>query len=140
MHKLFLTPFFFILSGVLLLSLLQSRLQWTSSVFPRYKADPLQQPKRTNNSRKKWPNMKYLGTGNLELGPHWFPGTSFYEVKRVVPWSAIAKAQELNEDGIMDTLEFVNIVFELSEIPNERFIFPKEALVSLSVENGPIEV
>lgn len=110
-------------------------------MFPRFKADPIQQPKRTNNSRKKWPNMKYLGSGTLELGPHKFSNTTFYEVKRSIPWKTIANEHGLN---IMteetDTLEFSNVVFELSEIPNERFIFPKEALVSLSAEKGSVEV
>ncbi|KAG2208096.1 hypothetical protein INT47_010458, partial [Mucor saturninus] len=127
-------------SGVLLLSLLQSRLHWTHSVFPRYKSDPLQQPKRTSNSRKKWPFMKWLGTGHLELGPHIFPNTTFYEAKRSTLLSSIAQAHGVTYEDHEAKLEFVDIVFELAEIPNERFIFPKEALVSLSVENGPIEL
>lgn len=158
-------------SGVLLLSLLQSRLNWTSSVFPRYKADPIQQPKRASNSRKKWPNMKYLGTGHLELGPHLFEQTTFYEATRSISWKAIAKNQGLNvppehdPDTVMteatdeqkptekeeqvkkeepvdegEQLKFADIVFELNEVPNERFVFPKEALISLSVEEGPIVV
>ncbi|KAG2235906.1 hypothetical protein INT48_008209 [Thamnidium elegans] len=136
-------------SGVLLLSLLQSRLHWTNSVFTKYRADPTQQPKRANNSRKKWPNMKYLGTGTLELGPHLFPNTSFYEASRAIPWTTIAKqlnikipdqdtAMENVEQDPSQLLQFVDIVFELNELPNERFIFPKDALISLSVEDGPI--
>lgn len=83
--------------------------------------------------------MKYLGTGHLELGPHLFSNTTFYEATRSTPWSSIAQAHDI--ELIEETcLTFVDIVFELTEIPNERFIFPKEALVSLSVENGPIEV
>lgn len=86
--------------------------------------------------------MKYLGTGTLELGPHLFSNTTFYEAKRSIPWTTIAKEQGLNifHDDDTDNLEFIDIVFELNEIPNERFVFPKEALVSLSVEDGPIEV
>ncbi|KAI9262502.1 hypothetical protein EDC94DRAFT_640649 [Helicostylum pulchrum] len=137
-------------SGVLLLSLLQSRLHWTSSVFTKYRADATQQPKRANNSRKKWPNMKYLGTGTLELGPHLFSNTSFYEACRTIPWTTIAKQLSIKipeQDTVMDNtneqepsqlLQFVDIVFELNELPNERFIFPKDALISLSVEDGPI--
>ncbi|GAA5807910.1 hypothetical protein MFLAVUS_001290 [Mucor flavus] len=132
-------------SGVLLLSLLQSRLHWTSSVFAKYRADVTQQPKRTNNSRKKWPNMQHLGTGTLELGPHQFSNTSFYEARRTIPWTTIAKQLNIKipeQDTVVDDpsqlLQFVNIVFELNELPNERFIFPKDALISLSVEDGPI--
>jgi hypothetical protein len=104
--------------------LLQSRLNWTSSIFSKYKADATQQPKRNNNSRKKWPNMIFLGVGCIELGPHIFEHTQFYKANRNLP----------NEE------ELIDIVFELVEVPNERFIFPKEALISLSVEDGPIVV
>ncbi|KAI9010398.1 hypothetical protein CLU79DRAFT_710538 [Phycomyces nitens] len=78
-------------NGVLLLSLLQSRLNWASSVFVRYRPDSTRQPKRTNNTRRKWPNMRYLGTCTLELGPHLFPDTIFYEAIRGQSWSDIAK-------------------------------------------------
>ncbi|KAL9539051.1 hypothetical protein MBANPS3_010498 [Mucor bainieri] len=76
--------------GVLLLSLLQSRLNWTNAVFARYKTDPVQQPKRSTNTRKKWPNMKYLGTCNLQLGAHLYDNTNFYEATRTESWKDIA--------------------------------------------------
>lgn len=127
--------FFFIVSGVLLLSLLQSRLNWTSSVFPKYKADANQQPKRHSNTRKKWPNMTFLGVGTLELGAHTFDNTQFFQAKRTIPF--LVKDQQ-EEDVVVE--EFVDIVFELTEVPNERFVFPKEAMISLFVEDGPIVV
>lgn len=34
--------------------------------------------------------MKYLGTSTLELGPHIFPETTFYEATRVESWATIA--------------------------------------------------
>jgi hypothetical protein len=111
--------------------------------------------------------MKYLGTGIVELGPHLFEQTTFYEATRSIPWKNIAKEQglivpeeedtvmteaseEQNQEGLKEKeepqaqeaeqLKFVDIVFELNELPNERFVFPKEALISLSVEDGPIVV
>lgn len=91
--------------------------------------------------------MQYLGTGTLELGPHLFSNTSFYEARRTIPWTTIAKQLNIEipeQDTVVDDpsqlLQFVDIVFELNELPNERFIFPKDALISLSVEDGPIVV
>ncbi|KAK4509049.1 uncharacterized protein ATC70_007399 [Mucor velutinosus] len=81
--------------GVLLLSLLQSRLNWTNAVFARYKTDPVQQPKRTSNTRRKWPNMKYLGTCTLQLGAHLYENTNFYEATRTDSWKDIAIKQGL---------------------------------------------
>ncbi|OZJ04987.1 hypothetical protein BZG36_01774 [Bifiguratus adelaidae] len=69
-------------SGVLLLSLLQSRQNYLSRIFPSYIEDPVQQPKRVSTSRRKWPNMKYLGHGTVHLGPHIFLDTTFYEARR----------------------------------------------------------
>ncbi|KAF1797836.1 hypothetical protein FB192DRAFT_1289372 [Mucor lusitanicus] len=182
--------------GVLLLSLLQSRLNWTTAVFARYKTDPVQQPKRTSNTRRKWPNMKYLGTCTLQLGAHLYENTNFYEATRTDSWKDIAIKQGLmkpppppppaaptpapqtnpenNPDVVMqdatpqpenkpdaimeeaekdtvqpdaaetkqpeetpdEKLTFVDIVFELKEFPNERFIFPKDAIIQ-STLTGP---
>ncbi|KAI9476023.1 MAG: hypothetical protein EXX96DRAFT_601797 [Benjaminiella poitrasii] len=127
-------------NGVLFLSLLQSRLNWTNAVFPKYKLDSAQQPKRSTSTRKKWPNMKYLGTCNLQLGTHLFMRTPFYEAVRTETWESIAKAQglnvpekeeSLNEEQQKVSLKFVDIVFELKEIPNERFIFPKDTILEI---------
>lgn len=79
-------------SGSLLLSLLQSRLNWMHSVFVKYRADTTQQIRRAPNTRKKWPNMRYLGTCTVELGTHMFHDTAFYEAVRTEPWSALAEA------------------------------------------------
>lgn len=79
-------------SGSLLLSLLQSRLNWMHSVFVKYRADTTQQIRRAPNTRKKWPNMRYLGTCTVELGTHLFHDTAFYEAVRTEPWSALAEA------------------------------------------------
>ncbi|KAI8091039.1 uncharacterized protein B0P05DRAFT_568982 [Gilbertella persicaria] len=120
-------------NGAILLSLLQSRLNWTNSVFARYKMDPVQQPKRTTASRKKWPQMRCLGTCDLELGAHLFEQTIFYEAIRTESWEAIAKKEGLLEKDATetqeDTLMYRDIVFELRELPNERFIFPKDTIV-----------
>ncbi|KAI8378660.1 hypothetical protein EDC96DRAFT_492717 [Choanephora cucurbitarum] len=155
-------------NGALLLSLLQSRLNWTNAVFARYKMDPVQQPKRTTSSRKKWPHMRYLGTCDLEIGAHLFEQTIFYEAVRTETWRSIAEKQGLpvpekktaqvipdaellpvvleseeqphhepkEEDRQMETnqpeeekLVYLDIVFELREFPNERFVFPKETIV-----------
>ncbi|CEP13250.1 hypothetical protein [Parasitella parasitica] len=89
--------------GVLLLSLLQSRLNWTNATFARYKTDPIQQPKRTSNTRRKWPNMKYLGTCTLQLGAHLHENTNFYEATRSDSWKDIAIKQGLMEIPIIST-------------------------------------
>ncbi|KAI9494499.1 hypothetical protein BDB00DRAFT_761751 [Zychaea mexicana] len=78
-------------SGALLISLLQSRLNWCNSIFPKYRHDNIQQPRRTNNMRKKWPNMRYLGSCTVHLGVHSFPETAFYEAVRTEPWAQLAK-------------------------------------------------
>ncbi|KAI8877025.1 hypothetical protein K501DRAFT_326748 [Backusella circina FSU 941] len=120
-------------NGVLLLALLQSRLNWTTSVFEKYKQDSTFQPKRTTISRKKWPNMRVLAVCTLELGPHTFPETVFYEAVRTESWLSIAKKQGIdNEEETDETLTFRDIVFELKEAPNDRFIFPKEAILEFT--------
>ncbi|CAO3617542.1 unnamed protein product [Mucor hiemalis] len=108
-------------SGVLLLSLLQSQLNWTSSVFPKYKADATQQLKRHSNTRKKWPNMTFLGLGTLEIGAHTFDNTQFFQAKRTIAFPI----KDQQEEGVV-VEEFVDIVFELTEVPNERFVFLKK--------------
>ncbi|KAI7901351.1 uncharacterized protein BX663DRAFT_544123 [Cokeromyces recurvatus] len=131
-------------NGILFLSLFQSRLNWTSSVFSKYKLDPVQQPKRTTHSRKKWPNMKYISTCNLELGAHVFMNTPFYKAIRCESWGSIAKSQGLNvpeEETAQleqkeETLTFVDIVFELKDVPNERFIFPKDTILEIIPISG----
>ncbi|KAI8636440.1 hypothetical protein BD408DRAFT_426142 [Parasitella parasitica] len=87
--------------GVLLLSLLQSRLNWTNATFARYKTDPIQQPKRTSNTRRKWPNMKYLGTCTLQLGAHLYENTNFFEATRSDSWKDIAIKQGLMKPPII---------------------------------------
>ncbi|KAI8384562.1 uncharacterized protein BYT42DRAFT_265865 [Radiomyces spectabilis] len=82
-------------NATLLLSLLQSRLNWANSVFVKYRADNVQQPRRTNNSRKKWPNMRFLGTCTLQLGPHRFSDVQFFEAIRKESWLDLAKAADL---------------------------------------------
>lgn len=92
------------LSHVLHLALLQSRLRWTTSVFVKYRHDPVKQPRRSNNSRKKWPNMRYVGTCTVQLGPHYFPETSFYEAIRIESWTDIAQAAGIQLSGNNDVL------------------------------------
>ncbi|CAO3693492.1 unnamed protein product [Umbelopsis ramanniana] len=79
-------------SGVLLLSVLQSRMNWSNSVFPKYRHDNVMQPRRAANTRKKWPNMKFIGTYTLHLGPHVFPETNFYEAYRMESWTNVGVA------------------------------------------------
>lgn len=62
------------------------------SVFVKYRADTTQQIRRAPNTRKKWPNMRYLGTCTVELGTHLFHDTAFYEAVRTEPWSTLAEA------------------------------------------------
>jgi hypothetical protein len=50
------------------------------------------QPRRAANTRKKWPNMKFIGTYTLHLGPHVFPETNFYEAYRVESWTDVGVA------------------------------------------------
>ncbi|KAI7857002.1 hypothetical protein BDC45DRAFT_436489 [Circinella umbellata] len=85
-------------NGTLLISLLQSRLNWCHSIFPKYRHDAVQQPRRTNNMRKKWPNMRYLGTCTVYLGAHVFPETTFYEAVRKEPWVQLAKDAGFTEE------------------------------------------
>jgi hypothetical protein len=77
--------------------------------------------------------MEYLGTCCLELGAHVFEQTSFYKVTRSESWASIAKSQGLNvpEDQVdtNEQLTFVDVVFELKEVTNERFMFPKSAIL-----------
>ncbi|RUS33685.1 hypothetical protein BC938DRAFT_470578 [Jimgerdemannia flammicorona] len=61
---------------------MQSRQAWTNSIFQKYRPDPIQQPKRSNHSRKKWPCMRPLGVCTLTIGPHTFHETTFYEAMR----------------------------------------------------------
>ncbi|CAO3607356.1 unnamed protein product [Cunninghamella blakesleeana] len=63
----------------ILLSLLQSRLNWSTSVFMKYRPDNKQQPKKIAVLRKRYPKMQFLGQCTLELGPHSFSGTSLYQ-------------------------------------------------------------
>ncbi|KAI7863337.1 hypothetical protein BDF14DRAFT_1845206 [Spinellus fusiger] len=169
-------------NGVLALSLLQSRLHWSSSVFIKYKPDPAKQPRRTNNTRKKWPNMRYLGSCTLELGPHLFPDTLFYEAVREQTWSDIGKqagisflesanTESVEKGPIADTstplatpthnstatplsaappiakelnpkehIVFTDIVMEFKDVPNERFIFPKDIILELTSMQAPFEL
>ncbi|KAG2221968.1 hypothetical protein INT45_010492 [Circinella minor] len=85
-------------NGTLLISLLQSRLNWCHSIFPKYRHDAVQQPRRTNNMRKKWPNMRYLGTCTVYLGAHVFPETTFYEAVRKEHWVQLAKEAGFTEE------------------------------------------
>ncbi|KAI9279024.1 hypothetical protein BC943DRAFT_363931 [Umbelopsis sp. AD052] len=79
-------------SGVLLLSVLQSRMNWSNSIFPKYRHDNVIQPRRAANTRRKWPNMKFIGTYTLHLGPHVFPETNFYEAYRMESWTDVGVA------------------------------------------------
>ncbi|SAM08985.1 hypothetical protein [Absidia glauca] len=79
-------------SNQVLLSLLQSRLNWSTNVFVKYRSDPEQQPKRNNTMRRRFPMMRELGQATLELGPHLFHDTTFYEAVRVDSWMALGKA------------------------------------------------
>ncbi|CAO3688805.1 unnamed protein product [Umbelopsis vinacea] len=87
----------------------QSRLNWSSSIFPRYRHDNIFQPRRAANTRKKWPNMPYIGTYTLHLGPHVFPETSFYEAVRQESWydvgiaAGVAKPLPLPKVEVVDT-------------------------------------
>lgn len=88
--------------------------------------------------------MTFLGVGTLELGVHTFDNTQFFQAKRTIPFpaAAVVVVKDGQEEGEEDIKveEFVDIVFELTEVPNERFVFPKEAMISLFVEDGPIVV
>ncbi|RCH94510.1 Transcription factor, partial [Rhizopus azygosporus] len=103
-------------------------------------------------TRRKWPNMKYLGSCTLHLGPHLFQDTSFYEAIRSEPWSRIIEAHQgvsvkkddpeesTNEQPNQEPLQlqWIDVVFELKEVPSERYVFPKEALISVC--NNPVEL
>ncbi|KAG0742927.1 hypothetical protein G6F57_004251 [Rhizopus arrhizus] len=190
-------------SGTLYLSLLQSRLNWATSVFIKYKPDSHQQPRRAITTRKKWPNMKYLGSCRLHVGPHLFEDTAFYEASRSERWSEIVAAHQQGDkkktvkrvekrgagkakgppttqgsghsspvssteeatdlDGSLassseekpttvaqpdaaeqndgqgsERLEWTDIVFELKEVPSERYVFPKESLISIETESSQL--
>ncbi|GAB5589561.1 hypothetical protein Unana1_04461 [Umbelopsis nana] len=172
------------LGGVLLLAVLQSRLNWSNGVFAKYRHDNVNQPRRAANTRKKWPNMNYIGTYTLHLGPHVFPHTAFYEAVRQETWADVgvaagviqpmskpepvdpppltdvasdvpmAEASQMSvhtdyseESGSQTTvlesagppstamvsstvpkLTYYDIVFEFKEVPNERFVLPKNAI------------
>lgn len=191
-------------SGTLYLSLLQSRLNWATSVFIKYKPDSHQQPRRAITTRKKWPNMKYLGSCRLHVGPHLFEDTAFYEASRSERWSEIVAAHqqwdkkktvkrvekrgagkakgppttqgsghsspvssteeatdldsalassseekpttvaqpdaaEQNDGQGSERLEWTDIVFELKEVPSERYVFPKESLISIETESSQVK-
>ncbi|KAG0184777.1 hypothetical protein DFQ28_010518 [Apophysomyces sp. BC1034] len=182
-----------------------TKLNWTNSIFIKYRHDAIYQPKRTSNTRKKWPHMKYLGTCTLELGPHVFPETTFYEAIRVESWAVIAanatvcpkptntkdneaasattkqssspasvqpsgsilveKAQQeaavgstitSSEEKVVENTEqnavppasadasndliFTDVVMEFKEVPNERFLFPKDVILELVSMQAPFEL
>ncbi|RCI04655.1 hypothetical protein CU098_011851 [Rhizopus stolonifer] len=198
-------------NGSLYLSLLQSRFNWSTSVFVKYKPDSEQQPRRAVITRRKWPNMKYIGHCTLHAGPHLFEDTIFYEANRFESWTDIITAhqnvkspskkkkpnkesdKELedqestdsvekqegqkiesespmestetamnidssqkdnneeetvtddmqldpteNHDAPQHVLKWTDIVFELKDVPSERFVFPKESLVS--VNDDPLQL
>ncbi|ORZ17937.1 hypothetical protein BCR42DRAFT_412803 [Absidia repens] len=79
------------LNDQVLLSLLQSRLTWSTNVFTKYRPDPEQQPKRSTVIRRRFPMMVELGQATLELGPHLFYETSFYEAVRSDSWLSLGK-------------------------------------------------
>ncbi|KAI8336245.1 hypothetical protein BC941DRAFT_514422 [Chlamydoabsidia padenii] len=85
-----------------LLSLLQSRLIWSSNVFIKYRSDPLQQPKRNNTIRRRFPMMRELGQATLALGPHLFYDTTFYEAIRQDTWLSLGKAANIKGLDIYD--------------------------------------
>ncbi|KAG2174868.1 hypothetical protein INT43_005930, partial [Umbelopsis isabellina] len=68
------------------------RLNWSNSIFAKYRHDNIQQPRRAANTRRKWPNMRYIGTYTLQLGPHVFPETTFYEAVRKELWTDVGIA------------------------------------------------
>ncbi|KAI8096466.1 uncharacterized protein BX664DRAFT_258642 [Halteromyces radiatus] len=82
----------------ILLSLLQSRINWSTNVFVKYRPDPQQQPKRNPVIRRRYPKMRELGQATLALGPHFFYETSFYEAIRSDSWVTLGKAA--NVEGI----------------------------------------
>ncbi|CAO3598172.1 unnamed protein product [Absidia cylindrospora] len=79
------------LNDQVLLSLLQSRINWSTNVFTKYRPDPEQQPKRSTVIRRQFPMMRELGQATLELGPHMFYETSFYEAVRSDSWLSLGK-------------------------------------------------
>lgn len=80
--------------------------------------------------------MKYLGTCTLELGTHVFEQTSFYKAIRVESWNTIAKSEGLDIGQESEhKLIYTDVVFELAEASNERFIFPKQVII----ETKPVD-
>ncbi|KAI8143187.1 hypothetical protein BJV82DRAFT_611703 [Fennellomyces sp. T-0311] len=136
-------------NGPLLISLLQSRLNWCNSVFAKYRHDTIQQPRRTNNMRKKWPNMRFVGSCTVQLGAHIFPETSFYEAVRSEPWSQLAKEAGLEGEAIDDQepppgthkdCTYTNLVMEFKENPGDRFLFPDQVIVEVTSYDTPFQL
>ncbi|KAL1922065.1 uncharacterized protein VTP21DRAFT_10707 [Calcarisporiella thermophila] len=72
--------------NVLLLSLIQSRQQWTSTIFSKYKREPARTFNRAIANKKATSSgVLYLGSASLYVGPHVFPGTKFFEVTWIEP-------------------------------------------------------
>ena len=53
-----------------------------SVIFEKYRADSISAAQKSNEYTKEMANMRYLGQCTLELGPHLFAETSFYEAVR----------------------------------------------------------
>ncbi|KAI8072666.1 hypothetical protein BC940DRAFT_344070 [Gongronella butleri] len=154
------------LGDQLLLSLCQSRLNWTQYTLPKYVPDSAQQPKRGASVRKRFPAMRMLGRATVHIGPHQWADTGFYQATRVNSWTELAHAagcphvdlsirpNPVNiEHGapmphpdapappaMEPLLLFSDITMEFKESPADRIVFPKNSLLQRMTDHAPHEI
>jgi hypothetical protein len=119
-------------SGVLFLAILKSRLNWSNSIFAKYRHDNVQQPRRAANTRRKWPNMRYIGTYTLQLGPHIFPETTFYEAIRKELWTDVGIAAGVMKPEDVPKLEPADIPLPTSSSNSQPDVVMQEASQTLT--------
>ncbi|ORY94562.1 hypothetical protein BCR43DRAFT_564854 [Syncephalastrum racemosum] len=131
-------------SSTLLFSLLQSRLNWTKSVFTKFRNEE-KTGRKQSSSRRKAKNLFTLGVYTIAIGGHHFSGTTFYAARRSESWIELAKTAQIliedethNDGDAGPVLTFSDIVFEFKENPGELFLFPKEAILEALPDSSEV--
>ncbi|KAL1920211.1 uncharacterized protein VTP21DRAFT_1357 [Calcarisporiella thermophila] len=151
-------------SGLLFLSLMQSRQAWTTSLLTPF-GKQSNDGTLPNNTPATSPPVSYLGSACITIGPHKFPDTKFYEVIRIdqpavpisggsVPVDSKISLLEVKNEVIMHDVHSeqkitskdvtstsdCSIVIEFSENPSERWLLPKNIVGELLNMSEPLEI
>jgi hypothetical protein len=111
-------------------------MNWCNSIFPKYRHDNILQPRRAANTRKKWPNMKFIGTYTVHLGPHVFPGTNFYEAYRKESWTDIGVAAGVIKPIAVPKVETVDTPTIATPDSNQHLL-PTQSDVTMTEASQP---